>query len=222
MFYRVISIAFILGLCLVSFLEANPSFIPIDFKGKLDSKGVPEGWELKTKNGDALFKILNEDDEKIVHFTSIDSSFSFQRDISLNLKDYPCLVMKWKAVKLPTGGDVRKGKTDDQALQTLIAFKGGNILSYVWDTNAPEGFLKDDSIGFPLNLKIKILVVKSGASQIGQWLTITRNVYDDYKKFFGKEPPQIKGIRIQINSQNTGTAAESYFGSMIFKKDTAN
>ncbi len=53
---------------------------------------------------------------------------------------------------------------------------------------------------------------------MGSWITETRNVYDDYWKLSGEEPGEIAGVRIQINSQHTGTAAESCFADVVFKK----
>jgi Protein of unknown function (DUF3047) len=43
-------------------------------------------------------------------------------------------------------------------------------------------------------------------------------VYQDYKKLFRAEPPPVSGVRLQINSQHTGTTAESYFADVAFEK----
>jgi hypothetical protein len=67
-------------------------------------------------------------------------------------------------------------------------------------------------------MHVKVVVVRSGPAGAGKWMTETRNVYEDYRKLFGEEPPPIKGMRLQINSQHTGTAAESYFADVAFQK----
>ena len=56
-------------------------------------------------------------------------------------------------------GDVRKRGYDDQALQLLIAFENKKVLSYIWDSNAPEGVSVDESIGWPINIGIRVIVV---------------------------------------------------------------
>jgi hypothetical protein len=63
-----------------------------------------------------------------------------------------------------------------------------------------------------------VVVVRSGPAELGKWIAETRNVYEDYKKLFGNEPPLVKGMRFQINSQHTGTSAESYFANVVFQK----
>lgn len=197
--------------------ETSPA-VSIDFGG-VDKKGVPIGWTLKEKSGKANLKVVAEEGETVVYLHSESASFSLQRDIELDLKQYPYLTMKWKAVRLPEGGDLRKGRSNDQAIQTLIAFDDKKILSYVWDTTAPEGAVGDESVPFPVSLKIKVLAVKSGKADTGKWITLKRNVYEDYKRLFGSEPPKVKGVRVQINSQHTETVAESAFGRMSFTKN---
>jgi hypothetical protein len=39
----------------------------------------------------------------------------------------------------------------------------------------------------------------------------------DYARAYGKPAPRVRGLRIQINSQHTGTVAESYFGEVAFR-----
>ena len=47
--------------------------------------------------------------------------------------------------------------------------------------------------------------------------TESHNVAADYLRAYGKSAPRMKGLRIQINSQHTGTVAESYFGDVTFR-----
>jgi hypothetical protein len=67
-------------------------------------------------------------------------------------------------------------------------------------------------------MTVKVVVVRSGPAETGKWITESRNVYEDYKKLYGSEPPTVNGVRLQINSQHTKTSAESYFADVVFKK----
>lgn len=49
------------------------------------------------------------------------------------------------------------------------------------------------------------------------WISESRNVFEDYKQLYGKEPKRVVGIRIQINSQHTKAQAESLWGRIAFK-----
>ncbi len=43
------------------------------------------------------------------------------------------------------------------------------------------------------------------------------NVAADYLMGFRKTGPHVKGLRLWINSQHTGSAAESYFADLVFR-----
>lgn len=193
--------------------------VEISFEGGLDKNSVPQGWKLKEKTGEAEFKILTENGEIIAYFRSVSASFSLEKNLSIDPKRYPYISWKWKVLSLPSGGDVRLKGKNDQAAQLLIAFKGRKIISYIWDTGAPEGSISDESIGWPINLKIKVITVKSGASDLNKWVSFKRNIVGDYKKLFQEDPPVIEGVRIQINSQHTGSVAETLFGKIVLSSE---
>jgi hypothetical protein len=46
-----------------------------------------------------------------------------------------------------------------------------------------------------------------------------RNVYEDYKKAFGQEPPMISGVAIMTDTDNTGESAVAYYGDILFRKN---
>jgi len=196
--------------------RAGDAVVIADFSSGVDARGVPKGWQIKEKSGKADFAVVKEGSRSVFRMRSANTSFSLQKEVSVDLKQYPVLTWKWMATKLPAGGDFRKSRTDDQAAQLFLAFSKTQAIVYIWDTSAPQGMTGDASA--PFFMTIKAVVVRSGNAELGTWITESRNVYEDYKKFFGKEPPPVTGVRLQINSQHTGASAESSFGDVVFKK----
>ncbi|MEJ2695909.1 MAG: DUF3047 domain-containing protein [Candidatus Sulfobium sp.] len=192
----------------------------VDFSGSPGAKGLPAGWSLKVHRGSAQANLVAEDGEKILHMKSVSSSFALEHDVAVNIRKYHYLVWTWKAVSLPSKGDVRERSKDDQALQLLVAFKDGRVISYIWDANAPEGTVVDQSIPWPFSIKIKVVVVQSGGSDLGKWITYERNIYEDYRQLFGKEPPPVERIRVQMNTQHTDSKAEGYVRDVVFSRKT--
>ncbi len=187
-----------------------------DFSSGVDENGVPSGWQLKERSGRADFSIIKERGIHALHLRSEDSSYALQKPVNVNPQTYPLLSWKWKVTQLPEGGDFRTSETDDQAAQLFVAFSNRKVIAYIWDSNAPQGLVKD-ACQLPF-VTIKAIVVRSGPSETGRWITETRNAHDDYVKLFGHEPPKIAGIRIQINSQHTETSGESFFADVVFGK----
>jgi hypothetical protein len=204
-------------LCLASGVRAAEDKIVIaDFSTWMASKGLPPGWELKVKSGKAAFDIERDGDIAGLNLKSVNSSFSVQGEMNVDVKRFHVLSWKWKVTQLPKGGDFRRSRTDDQAAQLFLVFTKTKAIVYIWDTTAPQGLMESTSpVPF---MTVKVVVVRSGPAELGKWITETRNVYDDYKKLYGDEPPALKGMRFQINSQHTGTSAESWFADVVLKK----
>ena len=213
--------ALILFLGSSAILSADDCLVVADFSLGADAKGVPQTWQLAENSGRASLSLAKLDGLNAVVFRSADTSFSLQKRVNVELQQYPILSWKWEVTKLPTGGDFRNTRTDDQAAQLFLAFSRTKAIVYVWETTAPEGLMAQGSA--PPLMSIKVVVVRSGPTQNGRWITETRNVYADYRKLYGAcdKSPVVCGMRIQINSQHTKTSAESCFADLVFKKETA-
>src|SRR5205085_10195739 len=82
-----------------------------------DARGVPRGWKLAGKSGQTSLSLGKVDGLNALVMRSTDNSFSVQRQVKVDLEQYPILTWKWKVNKLPAGGDFRRAKTDDQGAQ---------------------------------------------------------------------------------------------------------
>jgi hypothetical protein len=155
------------------------------------------------------------DAESCLHLKSVRSSFALEHAVDVDPSQMPFLTWKWKVAQLPPGADFRTASKDDQAAQVLVAFTDKKILTYIWDTTAPKGTMQHAS-NIPL-VHIFAVVCESGERDANRWLTESRNLAADYERAYGKPAPRVKGLRLQINSQHTGTIAESYFGEVAFR-----
>ena len=61
-----------------------------------------------------------------------------------------------------------------------------------------------------------MVVVYSGGEGLGQWREETRNVYDDYKRAFSKEPHAILAVGVMTDTDNTQQKAVAYYGDIAF------
>jgi hypothetical protein len=122
---------------------------------------------------------------------------------------------------LPPRGHARKADTDDEAAQLYVTFPRfpstvrSRIIGYIWDSTEPAGAsFQSAKVG-----SVHFIVVRSGSADLGKWITERRNVLEDYKRIYGEAPGEAVGaITLSINSQNTGSKAESLFGNILFMK----
>ncbi|MBI5328480.1 MAG: DUF3047 domain-containing protein [Deltaproteobacteria bacterium] len=214
----------LIALCLfaaISVAVAKGGVFIVAVFSELKEKGVPVEWHVKEWKGRADAQIVDDGTAKgALHLKSNGTSTALYKEISLDIKDYPYLNWRWKVTKIPTGGDVRKRKTDDEAAQIYVVFPkfpsqiNSRMLGYIWDSNAPAG----SEVTSAKLSTTKYIVVKSGAQELGKWFYEKRNVYEDYKRLFGEEPPMVGSIALMIDSDDTETSAESFFGDIYLSE----
>lgn len=192
------------------------------FSDGTDAKGVPVGWILKTPGSSSKIAIEMEKENYFLHILSVNDSFGLGKEISLDIRRYPYLSWRWKASKLPEGGDIRKRETDEQAGQIYIVFPkfpsalNTRCVGYIWDSQAPVGF-SGTSTAYS---KMKYFVLQSGPTKLNQWVSERRNIYEDYKKLFQEEPPTLGGMVLYINSQYTTSSAEIFYADISFSSSS--
>ena len=208
-------------ICLLTFLPvtvragSRPDRIIIGFEQAARNKDMPPPWQIKVRYGNAGVALTADRGETVLHLSCVNASFGVERPVSISPRTHPVVYWSWRVVKLPEAGDVRNKMLNDQALQLMFLFEGNRIISYVWDANAPKGTITDESVGWPMNLRVKVLVVASGRVS-GSWQIVRRNILEDYKKLFHEEPAGLIGMRIKTNTQYTHDNAEGFVRSVIF------
>ncbi len=200
---------------LVHQAQTSPlAFVALN-RATLNPGKIPPGWQIKVNHGRPDVSVCTDNEGPCLHLKSVKASFGLERDIDIDPDQLPFLTWSWKIAQLPSGADFRHASTDDQAAQVLVAFADRRVVSYIWDTTAPKGLAESASY-IPL-IHVFDVVCQSGAADLNQWIAESHNVVADYRRAYGKAAPRVKGLRIQINSQHTGTVAESYFGDVAFR-----
>ena len=175
---------------------------------------LPSDWMVNVNHGKPDLSVCDEG-PSCLHLRSVKASFGLEHRVDVDPGKMPWLTWRWKVAQLPSGGDFRHASTDDQAAQVLVAFDDKRILTYIWDSSAPKGAMQHAS-HIPL-VHIFAVVCQSGAGEANKWIAESRNVAADYERAYGKPAPRVNGLRLQINSQHTGSTAESYFGEVAFR-----
>ena len=176
---------------------------------------MPSDWQIKVNHGKPEVSVCADPAAPCLHLKSEKSSFALEHSVDVDPAQMPYLGWRWKVTELPRGGDFRHSLTDDQAAQVMVAFADRRVVSYIWDSTAPKGAA--ESAGFIPLVHVFAVVCESGEAGLNQWIAENRNLADDYQRAYGRPAPHVKGLRLQINSQHTGTTAESYFGEVAFR-----
>ena len=135
------------------------------------------------------------------------------------------LSWKWRAKEFPQKKhpELLSNRTeDDFSARVYVIFLASNffhsdVIEYIWDEKFPVGTSADS----PYSERVKLLVVHSGpaGSEGGGWADEERNIYEDYKKFFGKASRNPVGmVALMSDSDNTQTKASADFAEIVLKR----
>lgn len=230
-FYAFLSLCVVFGIWSFSYSGEVMEKVPVaGFSTDTMKEGAPAGWELVKSKGVPDIKLEKEGEMFALHLKSDkSSSFGIKKEVKNDPMRNPFLNWKWKVTRLPSGGDVRDKKSDDQALQLYVAFEATGwpaklnipVIGYIWDNEAPKGtVVKSSQL---LADKVKYIVLRDKTDTLGEWSSEKRDVRDDYKKLFSDidngKVRKIEGISIYINSQHTESEAEGYIYDIYFSSE---
>ena len=203
----------------------------------------PDGWKPLTFEKiptHTEYVLVKNSKTTVVKAISQQSSSGLTREIKIDPKEYPIIQWRWKVENILKEGDVTSKDGDDYPARLYITFEYDSekvgffekakfeaarliygqyppigAINYIWESKSPVGTLVPN----PYTDRVIMFVVESGSERVNQWQTEERNVYEDYKKAFGEEPPKISGVAIMTDTDNTKESAIAYFGDIVFKKN---
>ena len=183
-----------------------------------------EKWNKMILNREVTYIPIKYGNEGFIRAVSIKACSALYYRLNFKLNEYPLLSWKWKVVKFPDLSFVRNEKDrDDFAARVYVIFPFLNFsmsrfIEYVWAEDLPAGAIIEN----PLAKNVKLIVVRSGKAQINDWLSESRNVYEDYVKAFGEKPRRKVGaIAMMCDADSSKSEAESLFDEITITSQPA-
>jgi hypothetical protein len=212
------------------------------FSAEKIENGLPAHWKpltFKKIERHTVYSLVRDEEKVVVKAVSEASASGLTRAIRIDPKEYPILQWRWKVTNILKKGDVHRKEGDDYPARIYITFEYDSsklsffekmkyetirllygqypplaAINYIWESQAPVGTMVPN----PYTDHVMMFVVESGAAKLNQWVNEEQNIYEDYKKAFGEEPPMISGVAIMTDTDNTGERAIAYYGDILFKK----
>ena len=206
--------------------QGTGSVVIDDFQGY---SGSPfSRWMIRDASrraAESVYRLATEDGNTFIKADAYRSSIQIAKQVQWNIYRHPVVSWKWRARSLPPGGNEEFGRTNDSAASIYVIFirrrmpllpvnaQPINVIKYVWSTTLPVGKSLNklkEKLGMVI-YEGRFLVLRSGASQLNQWITERRNVLDDYRRLFGKNPPGnpvMIAILTDSNATNSHAAAD--------------
>lgn len=202
---------------------------------------IDQGWEpleFPDIEEHTQYQLVTDNGEQVVQATANNSASGLISRLSLEPGDSLVLRWRWKVSNIYDQGDARSKAGDDYPARIYVAFEfqpdkagfferakrkavealfgttlPGNALNYIWANTLPKGEL----VANPYTDKTRMIAVNSGTEEVGQWVTVERDIVADYRKAFGEPPPPVVGIAIMTDSDNTGEKATAWYGDLVLQ-----
>jgi len=215
------------------------------FEEGVDASGFPTRWKplsFKKIPRHTQYTLEQQGENRVLKAVSLASASGLYKELDLDLKTYPILSWRWRVENTIQKGDERSKDGDDYAARVYVTFQyesekasmwektkyeayrllygeypPAGSLNYIWANKLEKGAVIDSAY----TDRSKMVAVRSGAQGIGRWHAEQRNVYEDYRMFFGKEPPPPAAIAIMTDTDNTGESATAYYDDIVFVKPEA-
>jgi Protein of unknown function (DUF3047) len=201
---------------------------------------APPGWTMQTLpkvERQTRYDLVSEGGTIVLRARADASASSLRHGLFVDPKTMPILRWRWRTGRVLQGGDMTTKEGDDYSARLYVffdrdpekmSFKERTLLKlgrarygqqlpaaalcYVWDNRHPVGTMMDNAYT-PF---VAMVVASSGDAQVGRWISLQRNVAEDYRRAFNTDPPSVIGVAISVDTDNTGESTTTWFGDIDF------
>ena len=141
-------------------------------------------WKKMILNNEVEYKLISNEENNYVQALSEKACSALYYRIGFNLKEYSILKWKWRVLRFPDTTEAHtEEERDDYAARVYVifpflSFSSSQFIEYVWAEDIPVETVIDS----PYGNNVKKIVVRSGKMTDGEWVSETRDVYEDYIK----------------------------------------
>lgn len=219
-----------------------------DFSAGNTERGFPAGWTPITF-GDVdtptTYTVQRMDDTLVVKAESDSGASGLATERRIDPNTHPVVAWRWKVSNVLESGSVYEKKGDDYPARIYITFdydrsnlsfgqrvrlRGADFLgydnlptralNYIWANQAPV----EEPVVNPYTSLVMMLPTQSGWAKTGQWVEEVRHLGHDYRRAFddaGEALPDVNGVAIMTDTDDTGESATAYYGDILFMTEDA-
>lgn len=199
---------------------------------------LPPGWQqvmLSASKQPTEYSLVVDEGIVVLRANSRNAASFVGWKTDYDARTFALLSWRWKVVRPIPGADTRDRRHEDSPARVMISFAGNTstlpatdraaavlaeaisghplpyaVLMYVWGAKvAPESITLS-----ALSARIRMIAVASDEEGAGRWQSYRRNLPQDFRRAFGEEPGHVTAIELMTDTDNTGGAAEAFYGDI--------
>jgi hypothetical protein len=195
-----------------------------------------EQWLVRRGNTPTEYRVVEVDGARALEADAQQGGSGLSRKIRIDPRRQPVLEWRWRVpdpgaalpaasgqsplarLSLAFHGDPNQLDFDDRAKLRLAMVLTANglpyaSLLYVWMLDEPV----ETVLQSPYTARVRMIVVQSGAQRVGEWVTVRRNVLEDYKRAFGEDAEDIVAVGVMTDPGDDYSRRRTFYGDITFR-----
>ena len=143
------------------------------------------------------------------------------KKVKINLNKTPIINSTWKIEKDLPGIKENTKKNHDFSARVFVIKKTGETplsnraINYVFSSNNEVGFNSPS----PFTKKSIDNVLATTKENLNEWVTVSANVKEDFKKFHNLDVKELDGLAIMSDTDNSKLKSIAYYQNIYFSAD---
>ncbi|HWM44118.1 MAG TPA: DUF3047 domain-containing protein [Burkholderiales bacterium] len=202
-----------------------------------DSLAPWEPWLIVRGNTPTSYRVAEVDGVAALEADSAQGGSGMWRKVRIDPHAQPVMEWRWR-VPAEVETRLEKNSSTSPAVRLSLAFHGdpGKLdfddrvklrmaraltvnglpyasLLYVWMVGVPV----DTVLHSPHTDRVRMIVAESSVKRAGEWITLRRNVLEDYRRAFGEEPDDIVAVGLMTDPGDDGSRRRAFYGDITFR-----
>lgn len=209
---------FIFLVFISTFLNAEPNSKIV---GAFSSESLVD-WEAIVFNSETSYEFVKSGAVSVLQSVSHASASGLVTEQKIDLRKFPYLNWRWQAKKTlaPLNHQTKVG--DDYVARIYILVSDGwffwntKAMNYVWSSQANKGEIWPNAYA-PDNARMMALRTSDDEENI--WYQEKRNVFQDLKRWLGKDFEYVEAIAIMTDTDDSSSSASAMYGDIYFSSE---
>ncbi|WP_073042116.1 DUF3047 domain-containing protein [Desulfacinum infernum] len=190
------------------------------------------------------YRIEQENGNNVLRADADASASALVHRKVFSARDFPWIRWRWKIEKVLSRGDATRKAGDDYPIRIYVIFRYDpdkasfgqrlkygaakafygrypphSTLNYIWANR------KHPSLVLPNTYtdRAMMFLLEQGRDKAGRWVEEERNILDDYRTAFGKDPPDEATVAVMCDTDNTGERTTAWVDDLVvFRKEAGS
>lgn len=175
-------------------------------------------WQEESFKDHTDYQFVPEGDDFFLKAHCDGTASALYRRIPVDLTKTPILRWSWKIEGIHDQLDDISKEGDDYAARVYVVYKGKmpwdvNAVNYVWANKQPAGASWPNAFS---NRAFMVAQESGKPDNTDAWIDESRDVRQDFKRYFGRDVTRIDGVAIMTDCDNGGGKATGHYRNIRF------